>query len=68
MYYLLALQKTYWHSMKYLPALHACDILTGTTFITTGILSIHMQLFNLIIIYLSLTKLMALQLTIVCIK
>ena len=61
-------KKTYWHSMPYLPALHVCDILTGTAFITTGIPSIHMQLLNLIISYLSLTKLMVLQLTSVCIK
>ena len=54
--------------MSYLPALHARDLLTGTAFITTGIPSIHMQLLKLIIIYLSLTKLMALQLTSVCIK
>ena len=68
MYYLLALQKIYWHFMPYLLALHVCDILTGTAFITTGTPSIHMQLLNLIITYLSLTKLMALQLTSVCIK
>ena len=34
--------KTYWHSMSYLPALHACNKLTGTPLITTGILTIHM--------------------------
>ena len=60
--------KTYWHSMSYLPALHACNILTGTPLITTGIPTIHMQLLNLIIIYLSLAKLMAFQLSSACIK
>ena len=60
--------KTYWHSMSYLPALHVCDILTGTPLITTSILTIHMQLLNLIIIHLSLAKLMAFQLSSACIK
>ena len=43
---LLVLQKTYWHFMPYLPALHVCDILIGTAFMTTGIPGIHMQLIN----------------------
>ena len=47
---------------------YVCDKLTGTAFITTGILGIHMQLINLIITYRSLTKLMALQPTSVCIN